>query len=267
MQIVIVQLATLLMVCLMYFSQPAIAHADTMTDQSTIQGTNTIHHLVSTHNPLAQTLFDKGLQSFFSYDLEKAQNFFQQAIEQDSELAMAYWGLALASSPDINQSIDLEQEADAYAWARKALDLTANSGVSIQEKAYIRALQKRYSLDPNEDFRRLMENYCASLSEFIQQYPKDPDIATLYAEGLMDLQGWNFWDDDKEPLGNTLEILSILNFVLETYPNHLGANHYYVHVMEGSGNRELTLLHAKKLLPYTSTSEHLQAFTDYIIPM
>ena len=259
-----IKLTTLLMIWFLWWPQPAIASTETIADT---QNTEMIHHVVSTNNALAQTLFDRGLQSFFAYDLEAAEHLFQQAIEQDAELAMAYWGLAIASSPDINQPIDLHQEAQAYEIAQRALALVKNPHTSRQEKDYIDALQERYSLNPNVDLKKLMEHHCDHLAKLMQKYPDDPDVATLYVEGLMDLQEWNFWGESNEPLSKTLEIVSTLESVLKDHPNHLGANHYYVHVMEGSLKPELALIHAKRLLPYVETSEHLREFIGYVLSM
>ena len=240
-----------------WLGYPAIAHAAMPT-----AATAAIHHPVSTQDPVAQSLFDQGLASFFAFDLETAASTFQQAAEQDPALAMAYWGMALASSPDINQAIDPAQEKIAYDAAQQALRLAATVPTPASEQAYIAALAERYSLDPNADLLRQMQRYSDRLAALMQQYPEDPDLATLYAECLMDLQGWELWSSTQAPLGKAPEIVAVLEAVLAKYPDHLGANHYYVHAIAGSSQAALAPPHVQKLAPFADISTHLREVID-----
>jgi hypothetical protein len=58
--------------------------------------------VVSTGDPQAQKLFDRGLTSFYAYDRAGAANAFASALQQDPNLAMAAWGEALAVASDLN---------------------------------------------------------------------------------------------------------------------------------------------------------------------
>ena len=66
------------------------------------------------------------------------------------------------------------------------------------------------------------------------RYPDDLDAATLYAESLMNLRAWKLWSLDGKPAERTEEIVAVLESVLARDPNHLGANHYYIHTVEAS---------------------------------
>ena len=65
-----------------------------------------------------------------------------------------------------------------------------------------------------------------------QRYRDDLDIATLFAESLMDLVPWDYWMEDSSPKPETREAHAVLDYVLEKDPNHAGANHYYIHSVE-----------------------------------
>ena len=65
-----------------------------------------------------------------------------------------------------------------------------------------------------------------------QADPSDLDAAALFAESLMMLSPWNYWSRDKQPGEHTLELVAVLEAVLEASPNHLGANHFYIHAVE-----------------------------------
>src|SRR5262249_21637162 len=48
----------------------------------------------------------------------------------------------------------------------------------------------------------------------------------------MDLSPWNYWTPDRQPRENTEEIVDLLEAVLESQPDHIGANHFYIHAVE-----------------------------------
>ncbi len=65
-----------------------------------------------------------------------------------------------------------------------------------------------------------------------ERYPDDPEAATLYAESLMDLSPWYYWNRDGSPRPQTTELLAQLERVMAAYPDHPGANHFYIHAVE-----------------------------------
>jgi tetratricopeptide (TPR) repeat protein len=71
-----------------------------------------------------------------------------------------------------------------------------------------------------------------AMREEQRSWPDDVDVATLYAESLMDLMPWNYWTKDAQPREHTSEVVELLEGVLERQPDHLGANHYYIHATE-----------------------------------
>src|SRR3977135_1816530 len=104
---------------------------------------------------------------------------------------MAWWGIGLALGPNINLDVDPEREKAAYDAAQKAQALAA--GASDNERAYIQALAKRYSIDPKADLKKLNADYHQAMGELARTYPDDLDAATLFAESGMDLRPWQLW--------------------------------------------------------------------------
>ena len=49
----------------------------------------------------------------------------------------------------------------------------------------------------------------------------------------MDLRPWQLWTRDGRPSDVTEEVVRVLESVLKRSPLHPGANHYYIHTMEG----------------------------------
>jgi tetratricopeptide (TPR) repeat protein len=73
----------------------------------------------------------------------------------------------------------------------------------------------------------------------------------------MDLHPWKFWSHDGKPNEGTTTIVSTLESVLRRNPNHLGANHYYVHAIEASSHPERAIASANRLHTLAPMSGHL----------
>ena len=190
------------------------------------------HHAVTTRVPSAQQYFDQGLRLVFGFNHGEAIRAFNEGVRLDPSCAMCYWGAALAYGPHVNAPMDSASGVAAYAAAQQALKRV--SRVSPPEQAYVRAVAKRYARVPTTTSRAALDSaYARAMAEVVQKYPDDLDAATLYAEALMDLRPWNYWQQPSgEPYPGTLEIVSQLERVLRGNPDHPGACHYYIHAVE-----------------------------------
>lgn len=213
------------------------------------------HHTISTKNPEAQRFFDQGLTLVFAFNHEEAASAFRRSSELDPQSAMAFWGIALALGPCINLDVDPPHEKAAHEAVQKALLLAP--GATHKERDYIHALATRYSSDPTVDLRKLDVEYAHAMRELSKRYPDDLDAATLYAESLMDLHPWKLWSLDGRPTEGTEEILAVLESVLRRDPNHIGANHYYIHATEASQHPEWALASARRLETLAPAAGHL----------
>lgn len=138
-------------------------------------------------------------------------------------------------------------------WRRQSRSCRATES----ERAYIRALATRYSADPKADLRKLDREYANAMRELSKRYPDDLDAATLYAESLMDLHPWKLWSFDGRPTEGTEELIAVLEAVLRRDPDHIGANHYYIHATEASPHPEWALASAKRLETLAPVAGHL----------
>ena len=190
----------------------------------------THHKRISTRVPAAQQYFDQGLRLAYGFNHAEAIRSFRRAAELDSACAMCYWGIALAHGPHVNAPMDSASGVAAYAAVQKALSL--KSGATAQERAYIDAVAQRYTAVPPADRARLDTLYSRAMGQVAGAYPDDLDAATLYAEALMDLRPWNYWQPDGTPYAGTDEIVRQLQRVIARNPDHPGACHYYIHAVE-----------------------------------
>jgi len=218
-------------------------------------GLGPLHHPVATRNRQAQAYFDQGLKLVFAFNHEAAIKSFEHAAELDPHLAMAHWGVALALGPNINLPMDSKAHKAAYAALQQAIALKQYA--SPAERAYIDALSARYSADPEAPLGPLSEAYKDAMKKLVARYPQDNDAAVLYAESLMDLNPWKFWAPDGTPADGTLEIVAVLERVLARQPQHIGANHYYIHAVEASPHPEKALAAARRLETLAPSAGHL----------
>jgi tetratricopeptide (TPR) repeat protein len=213
------------------------------------------HMKVTTSNAEAQRYFDQGMRYVYAFNHEAAVRSFQHATQLDPNLALGYWGVALALGPNINMDVDPDREKQAWDGEQSALNHAASA--SPRERDMIDALAKRYTNDPKADLHKLQVEYSGAMRELSKKYADDPDIATLYAESLMDLRPWKFWTHDGKPVEDTEEIVRVLESVLAKHPNHVGANHYYIHAVEASLHPERALPSARRFQTLAPAAGHL----------
>jgi len=219
------------------------------------EGLGDLHWQVSTSNADAQRFFDQGMRYLYAFNHEQAVRSFTHATELDPDLAMGYWGAALALGPNINMDVDPPREAQAFDAIHAAA--AHQEHASPKERDLIAALTKRYSKEPTANLRQLAIDYSDAMRDVAKKYGDDADIATLYAESLMDLRPWKFWSHDGKAAEGTDEIVSTLEGVLKKHPKHAGANHYYIHAVEASSHPERALASAKRLETLAPSAGHL----------
>ncbi len=218
-------------------------------------GLGNLHWPVSTKNAKAQAYFDQGMRYTYAFNHEAAIRSFNEATRHDPELALGYWGTALALGPNINLDVDPDREKQAWDTIHEAEKHLAHA--SPKERDLIAALAIRYSNDPKADLKKLSGDYSKAMAALAKKYPGDSNVNTLYAESLMDLRPWKFWTHDGKPNEDTEEIVRVLEGVLKRDPNHLGANHYYIHAIEASSHPERATASAQRLPKLAPAAGHL----------
>ena len=226
-------------------------------------GLGNLHHPVTTKNnsTLAQRFFDQGLTFVYAFNHDEAAGSFEQAAHLDPDMAMAYWGIALSLGPNINLPEDTERGKMAYAAISKAKSLEGNA--SAAERGYIDALAQRYAAD-GKMTDALQLAYANAMREVARQNPDDPDAGALFAESMMDLHPWGLWTLDGKPVDGTPEIVTTLEGVMAKYPDHLGANHYYIHAVEASPDPGRALASAQRLPKLAPAAGHIVHMPSHI---
>jgi len=236
--------------------KPAPGPAPSAAVNNTLKtGLGNHHHPIATASADAQQHFDQGVALTFAFNHDEAVRSFQRAAELDPKAAMPHWGIAWALGPNYNLDIDDPRSVQASNEIRTARALAA-AGPQV-ERDYVEALTVRYSPDPKADRAALARRYSASMAALVKKYRDDLDAATLYAESLMNLRPWKLWTLDGKPAPETPAILATLESVLRRKPDHIGANHYYIHATEASGDPGRALASAKRLETLVPAAGHL----------
>lgn len=188
------------------------------------------HYAISSSNPLVKQYFDQGVRLYYAFNHQEAIRAFKAAQSLDASCAICWWGEALAWGPNINLPMDTPSGEAAYAAVQEAVALS--SVASSKERGLINALATRYAADVPEDRAHLDQAYADAMAELVEQYPNDIDIAVLYAEALMDLRPWDYWNAEGETQPGIDTALGHLLGALEVNENHPGACHFYIHAVE-----------------------------------
>lgn len=221
-----------------------------------MQGMGTYHHKITTSSEQAQKFFDQGLTLAYAFNHAEAERSFREAARLDPNCAMCYWGISLVLGPNINMQMDKESVPPAYVALNKAKELMKNA--SAKEQDYITALATRYGPSPVQDRTKFNEAYANAMREVAKKYPDDVDAATLFAEAMMDIHPWDYYNKEtREPQPWTPEIVSTLESVMKKNPNHPGANHFYIHAVEASNHPERGLPMAERLSTLVPAAGHL----------
>lgn len=216
---------------------------------------------VSTDNPLAQQYINQGLNLAYGFNHAEARQAFRAAARLDPGLAMAYWGQALVLGPNINAMMEPNEEPHALEHIQTAKSLMHKA--SSKEQALISALEKRYS-GKAEQRTANDQAYAAAMREVHRRFPDDPDIAMLYVESMMDLRPWGYWMLDGAPYEGTAEIVALTEDVLRRYPEHPGALHMHIHLIEPTSTPERAEKSADAMLELMPEAGHMIHMASHI---
>ncbi len=216
----------------------------------------TLHFAISTPDAIAQRYFDQGLRLAYAFNHAEAARAFRQAQSLDPHCAMCHWGEALVLGPNINAPMDASANAAALAAIARAQTLASKA--SARERDLIAALARRYASDPKADRAALNAAYAEAMGKAAARYPDDAQITLLHVEALMNLSPWDYWEAaGARPKGRTAEILAALEKVLQRQPDHPGAIHYYIHMVEASTDPRRALPYADRLGSQMPGAGHL----------
>ena len=209
----------------------------------------------------ARLYFQQGISMYYSFHIIEAMASFKKAAQFDSTNAMICWAQALTYGPNINDYSYSAMPAALLA-AQKAMALSGNC--TAKEKALITAMSMRYTADSTTSRASLNQLYTEAMQKAYLQFPADADMAALYADAIMLQHPWEYWKHNGEAQPWTPRILEVLEKTIQQSPLHPGANHYYIHAVEASGNPQRALASANRLAKMMPSVSHMVHMPSHI---
>ncbi len=186
----------------------------------------------SAKNEITQKFIEQGMAQLHGFWYLEAERSFRQASREEPELAIAYWGMAMANVNNTDRARGLIDEA----MKRR------NKDTSRREKMYIEALD-RFVPKPQKDSaddkrsneekkdaereakKKRAERYLSDLERILDDFPDD-----LEAKAMLALQLWTF-DGYGVKLTSRYAVSALLGEVFAVNPMH-PAHHYRIHLWD-----------------------------------
>ena len=207
----------------------------------------------ASHSAPARRLFEQGMVLSWGFNPEESARSFAGALKRDPASAASAWGLAWSLGPNINADMAASDAARVDAALSRARALKA--GAPRRWGDLIDALSARHPRPGSVEVDE--EAYALRMQALVQRHPRDADIAVLAAEALMNLHPYDWWKESGRPQPWTAEIVARLMHALALAPDHPGANHDWVHVMERSPAPQRARDQADRLRTLVPGSGHL----------
>lgn len=221
------------------------------TSPALVDGTGNSSLIITTQSEMAQKYFNQGLSLLHCFWWFEALRAFKEAVQYDDSCAMAYWGIYVALSrgrPLVTGDQKTEMQKSAI---EKAIALSSKA--NQYEQYYIRAASL---LNKNDRV-----GYVREMETLIDRYPDDVEAKLFYAGYLGRTSGG--YDTEKRPKGGAIYSQSILRNILNSYPNHHGAHHYWIHGLEDE-HPEAAFNSAEKLAELAPKSGHIVHMPGHI---
>jgi tetratricopeptide (TPR) repeat protein len=202
--------------------------------------------------PAAQAPFLTGVKGLYNFEFDIAAEAFRESQKADSGFALAYWGEAMSYNHPLWAQQDL-------AAARKVLDRLAPTAAARAAKA------------PAGKERELIESvdvlfgagdklardiaYADALKKIHAKYPKDDEIACLYALALLGMGR-----PGVSNARNAMQAAAIAQDIFQRNPKHPGAAHYIIHSFDDPDHAILSLNAARaysKIAPSAAHALHM----------
>lgn len=228
-------------------------------------GLGSAHIPITTDSELAQKYFDQGVRLHYGFWISESRRSFEEAIRQDPEAPMPYWGKAWAYGPYHNNGAPSVRDLEtSYAAIQEAMS-RKSKGTAL-EQGLIDAMAKRVAKDPATSRSELDVAYAAAMHTLADQYPDNVDVLVLAAAAQMNTSRWRYWNGDgKANDENTEWFVATLEKALELEPRHSGAIHYYIHGVEASDDVYRAREPAQKLASTAPNLGHLVHMGSHIL--
>lgn len=233
--------------------------------QSAVQipGMAKIDFATSAKSKSTQSFIEQGIAQLHGFWYLEAERSFRQAAKLEPELAIAYWGMAMANH---------NNDARARGFINEA-KLKSKKGTSEREKMYIDALDRylpkkvdddnsesdlddKQKAKRKEDKRKRTERYLADIEKIIHRFPDD-----IEAKALLVVQLW-LGDRNGVKLASRYAVSALQSEIFAVDPMH-PTHHYRIHLWD-SARPDNALKSAAKCGPSSPGIAHMWHMPGHI---
>ncbi len=211
-------------------------------------------------SPEAQQVFLRGLLQLHNFEYPDARASFQEALEIDPEITMAYWGEALSYEHSFWRRYETEKSRAVLNRLGRTPEARADRMKTQRERDYLATIEALFG-EGTQDERD--NAYSEALRELHEKYPEDVDAAAFYALSiLVTSRGRN--------IPNYMRAGAITEEILDKNPLHPGGLHYNIHSYDDPVHAPLGLRAARnynRVAPSAIHALHMGSHIYYALGM
>ena len=172
-----------------------------------------------------QPVIEKGVALLHSFQYKESEQMFTDGAKRDPKCAMAYWGKAMALFYQIWEFPNDKKLKDGRKDIEMAQKLRPSSA---REQGFLEAAVIFYQKKSKLTHTERIKAYSDSLERLYAQSPGDVEIGAFYALSLVSLS----YADEPNMLAHQKRAISVLQPLLQQYPDHPGIAHYIIHATD-----------------------------------
>jgi len=168
---------------------------------------------------------EKGVALLHSFQYKESGQTFTDAAKRDPKCAMAHWGKAMALFYQIWEFPDEKKLKEGRKDIEKATKLHP---ANAREQGFLEAAAIFYQKKSKLTHTERIKAYSDSLERFYAQSSGDVEMGAFYALSLVSLS----YVDEPNMLAHQKKAISVLQPLLQQYPDHPGIAHYLIHATD-----------------------------------
>jgi predicted Zn-dependent protease len=213
-------------------------------------------HFPITCNAGVQKTFDLALAMLHAFSFPEAAKTFTAVAEEDSDCAMASWGVAATAIGSLYGGRPGPMALQGSAAVERA---KAVGGKTPRERDYIATIDVFYRGADTIDYVARTRAYADALEQLHRTYPDDREAEIFYAYALSALGS-----PTDLTFAYQLKAAAILEKLLVELPNHPGVLHYLLHAYDNAALASRGLVAARRLGAVAPSSPHARQFPAHI---
>jgi hypothetical protein len=196
----------------------------------------------------AHDKFIHGVIALHNASYEDAADDFRAAEAIDPNFVMAYWGESMSFNHPFWGSEEISNGRAALARLAPTRTARAAKAKTPREREYLNGVETLWG-EGDKDARDTA--YANAMHALSLHYPEDVEAATLYAAAL-----WGTLRVNDHTYKTQMQAAAILKPILEKYPDHPGALHYFIHANDDPEHAHLALAAARRYEKVAGESFH-----------